>query len=57
MIESLTLFTGKTISLVKTVDPSILGGVRTRIGDHVIDGTLRTRLDRLYDHLITEEIA
>jgi F-type H+-transporting ATPase subunit delta len=54
---SLARFTGKNISLVKTVDPSILGGVRARIGDRVIDGTLRARLDRLHDHLIAEEIA
>ena len=55
--ESLSRFTGKTISLVKTVDPSILGGVCARIGDRVIDGTLRARLNRLHDHLIAEEIA
>jgi len=55
--ESLAQYTGKTIHLVATVDPDIIGGVRARIGDKVIDGTLRARLRHLRDELIAEEIA
>jgi F-type H+-transporting ATPase subunit delta len=29
------------------VDPAVLGGIVAQIGDQVIDGTVRTRLDQL----------
>ena len=29
------------------VDPSVLGGLVATVGDTVIDGTVRTRLDQL----------
>lgn len=33
------------------VDPSILGGLVARIGDTVIDGTVRHRLNQLKEQL------
>jgi F-type H+-transporting ATPase subunit delta len=38
---------GKTVVLETRVDPSILGGVVAQIGDNVIDGSVRGRLERL----------
>ena len=38
---------GKNVHLTFVVDPSVLGGVVTTIGDTVIDGTVRNRLDQL----------
>jgi F-type H+-transporting ATPase subunit delta len=38
---------GKTITIETRVDPSILGGVVAQIGDNVIDGSVRGRLERL----------
>ncbi|MBW4040627.1 MAG: F0F1 ATP synthase subunit delta [Acidobacteria bacterium] len=38
---------GRKISINQVVDPSLLGGVRITIGDDVIDGTVRARLDDL----------
>lgn len=38
---------GRKISINQTVDPSLIGGVRIIIGDDVIDGTVRARLDDL----------
>jgi F-type H+-transporting ATPase subunit delta len=38
---------GKTITLETRVDASILGGVVAQIGDDVIDGSVRGRLERL----------
>lgn len=35
------------VTVRNVVDPSVLGGVVTRIGDSVIDGSLRTRLNQL----------
>ena len=39
--------TGKSVSLTFLVDPSILGGVVTKVGDSIIDGSIRHRLDQL----------
>lgn len=38
--------------LVPVVDPSLLGGLKIRIGDQQYDGTVRTRLDLLRQQLI-----
>ena len=38
---------GRTVVLDQVVDPAVVGGVRIAIGDDVIDGTVRSRLDGL----------
>jgi F-type H+-transporting ATPase subunit delta len=43
--------TGKTVSLRPIVDPSVLGGVLATVGDTVIDGSVRTRLEQLKSRL------
>ncbi|MEO5724672.1 MAG: ATP synthase F1 subunit delta, partial [Ilumatobacteraceae bacterium] len=43
--------TGKQVNLKVTVDPDVLGGVVATIGDTVIDGTVRTRIDQLKSRL------
>jgi F-type H+-transporting ATPase subunit delta len=42
--------TGKDIELKVVVDPSVLGGVVAQVGDVVIDGSVRHRLDQLKTH-------
>jgi F-type H+-transporting ATPase subunit delta len=37
--------TGKRIVLERRTDPSLLGGLVARIGDHVVDASLRGRFD------------
>jgi F-type H+-transporting ATPase subunit delta len=39
--------TGRTITLSRKVDAALIGGVVTRIGDKVYDGSVRTRLEEL----------
>lgn len=39
--------TGGRIELETRVDPSLLGGVQVRLGDQLIDGSVRGRLERL----------
>jgi F-type H+-transporting ATPase subunit delta len=39
--------TGKTVEVKVIIDPSVLGGVVTTVGDTVIDGSIRTRLEQL----------
>jgi F-type H+-transporting ATPase subunit delta len=41
--------TGTEVTVRNVVDPTVIGGVVTRIGDAVIDGSLRTRLAQLRD--------
>ena len=43
--------TGKQINLKVVVDPSIIGGVVATVGDTVIDGSVRTRIDKLKSRL------
>ena len=49
--ESLETFTGRRVRLTVEVDPAILGGVRTRIGSRVYDGSLRRQLEILRGRL------
>jgi F-type H+-transporting ATPase subunit delta len=44
--------TKKRVLLELTVDPTLLAGVVTRIGDHIIDGTLDGRLNALERRLL-----
>lgn len=43
----------KTVELTLTVDKEILGGLRLRIGDQIADASVRHRLERLREVLIT----
>jgi F-type H+-transporting ATPase subunit delta len=45
--RSLSAATGKTVEVKAVVDPSVVGGVVARVGDEVIDGSLRTRLQEV----------
>ena len=51
LTEALEKATGKQIELKVIQDPSVLGGVIARVGDTVIDGTVRRRLDQLRESL------
>jgi F-type H+-transporting ATPase subunit delta len=44
--------TGKDIELTTEVDPMLMGGVLVRIGDTVIDGTVKGKIERLREQLI-----
>jgi F-type H+-transporting ATPase subunit delta len=44
--------TGKSVELHVEIDPSLLGGVRARIGSMVLDGTLRSQLEQLRESLL-----
>ncbi len=45
--EQLERMTGRKVAIDKKTDPSLLGGVVTRIGDLIYDGSLRARLGAL----------
>jgi len=48
---SLSKATGKQVEVKTVVDPAVLGGIVARVGDTVIDGSLRHRLEELRDKL------
>jgi F-type H+-transporting ATPase subunit delta len=44
--------TGKAVVMTRREDPELLGGVVTRVGDLMFDGSLRTRLARIKDGML-----
>jgi F-type H+-transporting ATPase subunit delta len=50
--EKLTAMTGNTIEITSTVDPDLIGGIVVRIGDQVIDGSVRNKLERMRTRLV-----
>lgn len=47
LAAALSRSTGKQVEVLVEVDPSVLGGLVTTIGDTVIDGSVRHRLSQL----------
>jgi len=45
--ESLNRATGKQVEISVSVDPSILGGLITKIGDKVFDNSIKTKLEKI----------
>ncbi|MEA2651436.1 MAG: F-type H+-transporting ATPase subunit delta [Chloroflexota bacterium] len=39
--------TGRRVQLSSTVDPDVLGGIVLRVGNSILDASVRTRLERL----------
>lgn len=51
LAKKLSATTGKTAQLSITIDASIIGGLLVRIGDTVIDGSIRGQLEALREKL------
>ena len=49
--DALSSSLGKDVEIKVIVDPGVLGGIAARIGDTVIDGTVRHRLNQLRERL------
>ena len=47
LVEALSQAKGRAVDVKVIVDPSVIGGVITTIGDEVIDGSVRRRLDQM----------
>lgn len=47
----LSRITGKNVKLLQRVDPAILGGAVIQVGEQIIDGSLRRKLDQIKDKL------
>ena len=44
--------TGKSVELVINVDPTLLGGLRAKVGSVILDGTIRSQLTALRETLL-----
>ena len=53
LTDQLERSTGGRIVLDVAIDPSLLGGVVVRVGDRLYDGSVRGRLERLRNRLIS----
>lgn len=51
LAAALTKATGKNVEVKVVVDAAVIGGVVTTVGDMVIDGTVRHRLEGLKDRV------
>jgi len=51
LAEALGKATGKNVELKVIVDESVLGGLVAQVGDTVIDGSVRARLDQLREQI------
>ena len=49
LAAALSSSTNSQVTVRNIVDPSVMGGVITTIGDNVLDGSVRTRLNQLRD--------
>ena len=52
LTTALERLTGRKVSLVRKVDPAIIGGVITRIGDKMYDGSVRSRIEEIRQSLL-----
>ncbi|MCL4217242.1 MAG: ATP synthase F1 subunit delta [Candidatus Hydrogenedentes bacterium] len=55
--QCLAQHVGKTVRTKPEIKPAVLGGVVARLGGKVLDGSVRTRLAKLRESLIAQEIS
>ena len=56
LAAGLAQFSGKEVRLACNVDPEVVGGVVVRLDGLLLDGSLRTRLKRLTEDLLSRDI-
>ncbi|MCD8355280.1 MAG: F0F1 ATP synthase subunit delta [Clostridia bacterium] len=52
LVKKLRELTGKKIQLEKTVDPSVMGGIRLQMDGLQMDGTVKNKLDAIRSRLL-----
>ena len=45
--DALKQVTGKDVKIDVTVDPSIIGGLKVKLGSRMVDASLRTKLNSI----------
>lgn len=51
LARGLSKATGKNVTVKVLVDPSVIGGISATVGDTVIDGTVKRRLEQLKEQV------
>ena len=51
LAKALSTATGKKVEVKVILDPSVIGGVVAKVGDTIIDGSIRRRLDQLKEQV------
>lgn len=51
LAAELSRITGKNVQLFQKVDPSVLGGAVIKVGEQIIDGSLRRKLEQIRERL------
>ena len=51
LAAELSRVTGKNVQLFQRVDPAILGGAIIKVGEQIIDGSLRRKLNQIQERL------
>jgi F-type H+-transporting ATPase subunit delta len=54
--QTMEKLTGSTVMMEVEEDPSIIGGIVARVGDLVLDGSVRTQINSLRESLIKGEV-
>ncbi len=54
--QALVKWSGKDVRIQREVNPDILGGVIAKVAGAVIDGSIRTRIERLREELLAHDI-
>ena len=52
LVDAISSYSGKEIEVNVAIDPSIIGGIVTRIGSTVIDGSIQTYLNQIRQSII-----
>ena len=52
LVDAISSYSGKEIEVNVTIDPSIIGGIVTRFGSTVIDGSIQTYLNQIRQSII-----
>jgi len=50
--KAISMYSGKEVTVNITIDPAIIGGIVTRIGSVVIDGSIHTQLNQIRQSII-----
>jgi F-type H+-transporting ATPase subunit delta len=51
IVKRIESATGRTVRLSKNVEPEVIGGLVVRVGDVVLDASLRARVDQLRERI------
>ncbi len=57
LISKLGGLTNKVIELKETIDPSLIGGIKLRIGDQIIDGSIQRHMELIKENLANIQVS